>query len=195
MATKGQQTREKILTEACRLFQLKGFRATSFSDLITATGLKKGGIYFHFTNKDELGMAVLEHERAEHDAFLAQALAGATPGERLDNFFAAILDWQRQMQFVGGCIFGNTALEMGDADKQFADFVDQVFCDYIARISEVVAAAQAAGEIRCDLPADALARHIVAATEGGIMLAKLQKREEPLKDCFDSLRKLLGLDD
>ena len=50
------------------------------------------------------------------------------------------------------------------------------------RIAEVVAAAQAEGEVRKDMPTGVLARHIVSATEGGIMLARLQKREEPLKD-------------
>jgi TetR/AcrR family transcriptional regulator, transcriptional repressor for nem operon len=193
MVNKGEQTREKILTEACRLFQLKGFRSTSISDLLLATGLKKGGFYFHYSSKDALGMAVLEHERVDLEAFLDRTLQGTSPGRCLQGFFQGTLDLQRQMKFVGGCIFGNTALEMGDADERFAHFVKEVFADYIARIGEVVVAAQASGEVRSDLAAEVLAHHIVAATEGGIMLARLQKREAPLKDCFDSLQKLLGL--
>ena len=72
-------------------------------------------------------------------------------------------------------IFGNAALEMGDADERYARLVDGVFEGWIARLREVLAAAQQAGEVRRDLDAESLARHLVAATEGGIMLARLKK--------------------
>ncbi len=193
MMTKGEQTRQKIIAEARRLFELQGFQATSLNDLLVATGLKKGALYFHFSSKDEIGLAVLERARAELEIFLDQALAGATPGACLENFFLSILDWQRQLNFAGGCIFGNIALEMGDSDARFAIFVDQVFTDWIARIGEALSGAQASGEVRSELPAAALARHVVAATEGGIMLSRLKKNGRPLQDCFDSLRSLLGM--
>ncbi len=191
--TKGEQTRQKIISEARRLFELKGFQTTGLSDLLVATGLKKGALYFHFSSKEEIGLAVLESAQAELEIFLDQALSGATPGACLENFFLSILDWQRQLNFAGGCIFGNIALEMGDTNARFTLFVDQVFTAWIARIGETLSAARASGEVRAELPAAALARHIVAATEGGIMLSRLKKDEQPLQDCFDSLRSLLGL--
>jgi len=193
MTRKGEQTREHILTEAGRLFQQRGFRATSLSDLLAATGLKKGALYFHFASKDEIALAVLERARRELAAFLEGALQGPTPAACLKAFFERMLSWQQEQGFVGGCIFGNTALEMGDADERFARLVDEVFEDWIERLHEIVAAAQAAGELRRDLDAECLARHLVAVTEGGIMLARLKKHDQPLRTCFETLKVFLAM--
>jgi len=38
-----------------------------------------------------------------------------------------------------------------------------------------------------------LAKQIVASIEGGIMMARLTKNEDDLKDCLDSMRALLGM--
>lgn len=194
MRSKGEQTRENILIEASRLFELQGFRATSLSDLQAATGLKKGALYFHFANKNEIGQAVLERSKAELETLLDKTLVGETPGACLENFFAGILAWQAELKFCGGCIFGNIALEMGDSDTLFASFVDEVFNAWIARIAQVITAGQAAGEISSELSAEVLASHVVAATEGGIMLSRLKKNEQPLKDCFAVVRRLLATD-
>jgi len=193
MQGKGEQTRERILAEASRLFQQRGFRATSLSDLLAATGLKKGALYFHFTGKDAIALAVLDRARQDLAAFLQSALSGATPAASLQAFFERMLSWQQEQGFVGGCIFGNTALEMGDADERFARLVDEVFEDWIARLREVLVAAQQDGEVRRDLDAECLARHLVAATEGGIMLSRLKKTDHPLRTCFETLKAFLGM--
>ena len=47
-------TKSKVLQEAITLFNTKGYRATSLSDITNATGLTKGAIYRHFENKEQL---------------------------------------------------------------------------------------------------------------------------------------------
>ncbi|MBI3016270.1 MAG: TetR/AcrR family transcriptional regulator [Candidatus Tectomicrobia bacterium] len=192
--SKGVLTKEKILLEATRLVQRKGFEGTSICDLMEATGLKKGSLYFHFSDKNELTYAVLEKARTEFLEFLDSSLTGRTAGESLDNFFKKVLGKHRSTKFVGGCIFGNSALEMSDKDKQVAVFIDRVFGEWIERVRVAVRSAQSSGQIRCDLSAEAMARHIVMTIEGGIMLARLEKSEKPLKDCLNSLRTLIELE-
>src|ERR1700753_1685032 len=52
--TKGGDTRREIVEKAAPLFNQKGFEGTSLSDLMRVTGLQKGGIYRHFSSKEEL---------------------------------------------------------------------------------------------------------------------------------------------
>ena len=52
--TKGENTRREIVEKAAPLFNQKGFEGTSLSDLMRVTGLQKGGIYRHFSSKEEL---------------------------------------------------------------------------------------------------------------------------------------------
>lgn len=193
MSDKGARSREKILYEAFRLFQHRGFEATTINDLLEASGLKKGTLYFHFSGKEEIGMLVLQRARTELIDFFDKTLIGATPAACLANYFDRTLELHRQLEFVGGCIFGNAALEMADSNEAFARFISKVFEEWEEKLRRVIAAGQESGQVRSDLAADALANHVVTATEGAIMLSRLRKSDQPLITCFDSLRSLLTL--
>jgi TetR/AcrR family transcriptional repressor of nem operon len=191
MKSRGEATRDKILEAAAELIHRQGFGATSINDLLAATGLKKGSLYFHFPGKDALGLAFLEKARTEFLEFLDTSLSGETPGKCLDNFLTQVMKTHKGRDFVGGCIFGNTALEMGDTESHFASFIKCVFEEWEERLRKVVAAAQDSGEVGCDLSADVLAGSMISAIEGGIMLARLRKDEKPLRDALTAVRALL----
>jgi TetR/AcrR family transcriptional repressor of nem operon len=193
MATKGGITKDKIVDETIRLFNLQGIESTSINDIIAAIKMTKGSLYFHFQSKGDLTNAVLAKAKTEFAGFLESALTGETPGEKLDNFFKRAVEKHRKTGFVGGCLWGNVALETSDKDKRVANLVRDVFDDWIEKMRRTVKAAQANGQVRNDLSADLLARHIVMTIEGGIMLARLEKSEKRLKDCMKSLRTVIGL--
>ncbi len=189
---RGDITRERLLNETERLVRRRGFSRTSVSSLIEAAGVKKGALYHHFPGKDDLGLAVLARDRDGFLAFLDANLDPAMPLESLDRFFAAALAKHRDTGFVGGCLWGNTALEMSDSDTPYVDMVKRVFEYWITKIECVISSGQEAGQIRTDLPAAHLANLIVSGIEGGIMLSRLTKQEGPLKNCLCALRLLLS---
>ena len=47
-----EQTVEKILSAAERLFAQKGYAKTTLQDIIDTTGLSKGAVYHHFKSKE-----------------------------------------------------------------------------------------------------------------------------------------------
>lgn len=55
--------REKILTAAARLFQLKGYSATGLSEIIAESGSPKGSLYYYFP-KGKLQLAIESVEYA-----------------------------------------------------------------------------------------------------------------------------------
>ncbi len=193
MKTKGELTREKIMQAARELFNTKGFNATTISDLVEATGMQKGSLYFHFSGKEAIAREVLAEATDEFMKFLDKALGGDNPGASIDNFFRCALDKHLAAGFVGGCIFGNTALEMSDADPEFAGAIDRVFDKWIDKVAGAVANAQQRGQIRTDIGSRALAKQIIATVEGGIMMSRLKKDERPMRECLDTLRITLDL--
>ncbi|OQX09892.1 MAG: TetR family transcriptional regulator [Desulfobulbaceae bacterium A2] len=193
MKSKGEFTREKIIAEATRLVQQKGFQATSMADLVEATGMQKGCLYFHFAGKDELLLAILEQAKSDFFQLIDAALHGATPGERLENFLVGTLEHQKANGFDCGCIFGNIALEMSGKDPRVAAFVKGLFDEWTVKIREVVVAAQQVGQVTSQVAPEILAQQIIMSLEGGIMLAKLEKNERPLRDCLAALRVMIGL--
>lgn len=55
-----QETRTQILAAATAVFAAKGFSQASMNDIVKASGLSKGGIYWHFKSKDEIISAIFE---------------------------------------------------------------------------------------------------------------------------------------
>jgi TetR/AcrR family transcriptional regulator, cholesterol catabolism regulator len=53
--------RQEILRTAARLFQQRGYDATSMNDVAAALKLSKGGLYHHFQSKDEILFEIMDH--------------------------------------------------------------------------------------------------------------------------------------
>ncbi|WP_233208013.1 TetR/AcrR family transcriptional regulator [Siphonobacter sp. BAB-5405] len=57
--SKAATTRFMILQKAFELMYRKGYQATSIDDILATTQVTKGAFYYHFKNKDEMGLAVI----------------------------------------------------------------------------------------------------------------------------------------
>ncbi len=55
------EPRQEILRTAARLFQQRGYDATSMNDVAAALKLSKGGLYHHFQSKDEILYHIMSH--------------------------------------------------------------------------------------------------------------------------------------
>lgn len=76
--------RQEIIEEAMRLFQEKGFEATSVQDVMKGLGIAKGTIYHYFKSKEELMEAVVE--KIVLDDFEAKrALLESTAGTAMER--------------------------------------------------------------------------------------------------------------
>src|ERR1044071_5823658 len=56
---KAIETRHLILGKAFELIYVNGYQATSIDDIIATTKVTKGAFFYHFKNKDEMGLAVI----------------------------------------------------------------------------------------------------------------------------------------
>jgi len=71
--------RNRIIREAARLFREKGFDRTTVRELAAATGMQSGSLFYFFTSKEEILLAVIDHGMKLLHAAVAEARAGATP--------------------------------------------------------------------------------------------------------------------
>ncbi|MNX71471.1 putative HTH-type transcriptional regulator YfiR [compost metagenome] len=56
-----EKRRLEILQAAKRVFHQKGFERATMSDIVAESGLSRGGVYWYFTDKEELIHALFEH--------------------------------------------------------------------------------------------------------------------------------------
>ena len=77
-------SRQEILRTAARLFQERGYDATSMNDVAAALKLSKGGLYHHFQSKDEILFNLMNHAMDITQARVIDGVKGiADPEERL----------------------------------------------------------------------------------------------------------------
>lgn len=76
-ATKGQQTRERLLAIAEASVLAKGFAATSIEEVIVEAGITKSGFFYHFSDKNALAHEMLQRYVATNDAVFAQTFGRA----------------------------------------------------------------------------------------------------------------------
>ena len=103
-----QINRERILTEAARLFREKGFDGVSVAEVMNAAGLTHGGFYGHFASKDDLIAETVAHMMAN----------GAKPSAAdLSAFVDAYLSRRHRDGVAQGCPIAALA---GDVRRQDA---------------------------------------------------------------------------
>jgi TetR/AcrR family transcriptional regulator, cholesterol catabolism regulator len=77
-------SRQEILRTAARLFQQRGYDATSMNDVAAALKLSKGGLYHHFQSKDEILFEIMDHAmEITQERVLTPVRSIADPEERL----------------------------------------------------------------------------------------------------------------
>ena len=77
-------SRQEILRTAARLFQQRGYDATSMNDVAGALKLSKGGLYHHFQSKDEILFEIMNHAmEITEERVLAPVRQIADPEQRL----------------------------------------------------------------------------------------------------------------
>ena len=63
MSNKGQNTINRIKSEAMKLFLQRGYKDVSMQDICNACNLSKGGLYRHFGSKSEILLSLVQAER------------------------------------------------------------------------------------------------------------------------------------
>ncbi|MEU6987495.1 TetR/AcrR family transcriptional regulator [Streptomyces sp. NPDC046324] len=164
--------RRQILDGAARCFARNGFHATSMADVLTEVGLSAGAVYRYFRGKDELIAAIAAEAFAGIRGAFEEA-SRTTPPPTPDVLLGAVLRLFLEERIAG-------------ADRQaFARLILQVWSETLRNeqlfrtLSEgyhgmreawakLVEAYRANGIMTADVPADRVARTLIATAQGFI---------------------------
>jgi len=189
---KGEITRDHIIKTTRQILVAQGFHHTSITDIINATGVKKGNLYYYFAGKEDLSYSVLQDAKEEFFSFLEQSFQGHDPLDKIIHSCEAIFQEQQKQHFVGGCLFGNVALEMSDCNERFAAVIHEVFTIWTGKFASFLEEAGENTSPMSRVPPAQLAKTLVAVIEGGIMMSRVSKNKADLEDCLGTLKIMLG---
>ena len=189
-ASEEQATRSRLLATTARLLQTQGYHGTGLNQILAEAAAPRGSLYFHFPGgKEQLAADAL----SKSEAFINRAFAAAF--ERCGPDVAAgvgtiIEGFARQLEhsnFAEGCPFATVALESAALPDSLRRACGAAFGRWQAMLAERL------GVIEPDVNrAKALANLVLAAIEGGMVLAKAQANAAPLRQVADQLAVLLN---
>ena len=177
---KGEETRQEIIRKAAPIFNQKGYDGAALSDLMRATGLKKGGIYRHFDSKQELSGDAFDHawKIAVETRFEGTEEIRNTV-DRLKQIVRNFRD-RRAGLVPGGCPLLNTAIDSDDGNPRLRAKARQALTSWLDRLQLIAEEGKQRSEIRSDVDSAKLATLIASSLEGSLMVSRLQRKEEPL---------------
>jgi AcrR family transcriptional regulator len=180
--SKGEQTRALIVQRAAEVFNRQGYFGTSLADIMQATGLEKGGIYNHFSGKEQIALAAFDYAFDLLSQRITALLTDTTHAvDRLQAFVAAFASQVENPVFTGGCYVMNTAIEADDAHPALRARAHDAIHRWLTLLRTTVAEGIARGEVRPEVDPDAVAAVLVSGLEGAIMLSKITSNRDQMR--------------
>ncbi len=178
--TKGEQTRRRIVQAAAPIFNKRGYEGSSLNDLMEATDLKKGGIYRHFSSKEELAAAAFDYTwDAAWNARLLHVDEKASAIEKLKQLVANFIEHRSPVP--GGCPILNTAIDADDGNAVLRAHVAKALRSWLSRLQTIVEQAKERRETRAAIDPQTVSTLIVASLEGALMISRIQRNDEALR--------------
>ncbi len=189
---KGQKTKEHIIRESAVLFNTKGYNGASLSDIIERCGIRKGGIYNHFENKDEIALAAFQYSFSQILQMLSKALENATNSkEKLLAIGNVYIDIIENNSLAGGCPLLNTAVESDDSHPELKERAQQAMKYLIDQLTKIILEGMDHKEFRKDISVNEVSSYIIAVIEGGVMLSKLFEDSKYIRHCVNNVNQFI----
>jgi len=157
-ASKGEQTREAILTKALGLATRIGFEGLTIGRLADDLGMSKSGLFAHFRSKEALQLEILRMAGARMVETVVKPALVVKRGEpRLRALFDGWLAWEQSPSLPGGCPFMAASFELDDRPGPVRDFVVQNLRDWLDTLAGAARIAVQEGHFRADLDCEQFA--------------------------------------
>ena len=178
------------MAEAANLFNQRGFEGSSMSHVMAATGLEKGGIYRHFSSKEELAAEAFDYAwKSAFETRIRDLEQVPNSIEKLKSFIVNFINGRPAVP--GGCPVLNTAVEADDGNLLLRDRVRAAWREWRDYLAEIVAAGLKRKEIRPEVGARQVATLIISSLEGALMIARLERNKEALLTAQSHLERYL----
>ncbi len=187
---KGEKTRQRIIEQAAPLFNRGGLAGCSTQDILDATGLKKGGLYRHFSSKQELAAECLKYSLA----LVFQARSGNADHipnaiDKLHYLVDRFVSTPSPLK--GGCPLMNAAVDSDDGDPQLRRISQAALRAWRSRLLQILKDGIERGEVARGTDPVRIANNVIAILEGSLLISRLERTSSALEDARLQLDSLL----
>jgi TetR/AcrR family transcriptional repressor of nem operon len=185
LTAKGRATRERIVAAAARIMYEQGVAITSIDDVKVAAGVSSSQLYHYFADKQALVQAVVAHQAEQVLTFQEAELAGVDGIDALRTWRDRVVAANRRFGPEGGCPVGSLAAELTDRDPAHRAALIAAFDRWETAIGDGLVRMRDRGELPAGADLAALATGLLAALQGGLLLAQVRRCTGPLATALD----------
>jgi TetR/AcrR family transcriptional regulator, transcriptional repressor for nem operon len=194
---KAEATRLSILQKSFELIYTKGYQTTSIDDILATTQVTKGAFYYHFKNKDEMGLAIINELLKPNfaAAFMRPLQSGGDPVKVVYDMMYQLLMKNEFMKVEHGCPAANFTQEMAPWHKDFTIALNDLADQWKNAIIQCIKNGKKSGSIRADVKPEQVAVFIMSGYWGIRNIGKLNNSKsvyliylKQLKDYLNSLQ-------
>lgn len=160
--SKGEQTRQQIISRALTLSSAVGLEGLSLGNLAAELKLSKSGLFAHFKSKEVLQLQVLQ---AAIELFVRDVVRPAILKprgiRRVEALFKNYLAWVHGNGKTGTCIFMGLSQEYDDRPGPVRDALAKSQQDWRDTVAQVAMTGVSEKEFRKDLDAEQFAFEFV----------------------------------
>ncbi len=167
---KAETTRQLIIEKSAELFNKYGYDGCSMSDIMSATGLKKGGIYNHFKSKDEIAISAFDYSTKKVFQRFKEELGKKK--KAYDKIMTAIdvyASFADDPVVSGGCPIFNTAVDSYHNHPDLKEKAREALLAMKHYVELKLKQGEEDGEFRCKIRISDMALMIHVALEGAIV--------------------------
>lgn len=194
---KAEATRLNILQKSFDLIYAKGYQNASIDEIIATTKVTKGAFYYHFKNKDEMGLAIVNElmKPALQKSFSETLQNDQDTLMSLYNLMHYLLMEDEFLKVEYGCPAANFAQEMTPWNKDFTKALNVLTEEWVKNITALIETNKLNGQIRKDVNAEQVAYFVLSGYWGVRNFGKLANSKKvylsylkELKAYLDSLK-------
>jgi AcrR family transcriptional regulator len=189
--SKAEHTRAYIVERTAPIFNKKGYTGTSLTDLTEATGLTKGALYGNFKNKDEIALAVFDHNLLMvKEIFFGKTVSFSNAIDQLLTIPDLVKKNFPLLAAHGGCPILNTSVEADDNHPLLKRKVTQTIKAWRKNIESIIEKGISDGVIKKEVDPSKYAILFITLIEGSLMLTKSTGDLAFLNEAMDKLKQI-----
>ena len=183
----GVDSRQRLLDTASRLFRVQGYHATGLNQIVDESQSPKGSLYHYFPDgKEQLASeALVNAGKSLRDKL--SGLGALSPSEAIDRLVEVSIGELEGSDYRDGCPIATVALETNSHSEAIRGVCDRIFGGALQILTQWLKTKGLEEE-----RARVLALTVFSAYEGALILSKVQRSPQPLREVAAQLKVFVG---
>ena len=182
---RGEATRARIVEAAAGLVHRRGASPTSLEEIMEASATSKSQLYHYFADKDALMRAVIEFQTRRVTGGEAAPVDAFDSIDKLRRWRDGVVAMNKAARGIGGCPLGSLASELADRSESARDMLAHGFALWESHLVRGLRAMRDSRALKPEAKPEDLATTMIAALQGGLLLAQTTRTSRPLELALD----------